>query len=338
MGYVSALKLYLELTDKSLRDNVTGSFFVTSDGKEPSVSSELGYKMKLGQYLETEGPSAGGFIDFNISQNFIVGFWLKPSNVGVTVNPTTSEPESIRMSLLDFYSVDSAIMPIISIYEYSDYDNYNRMVIELNEPSYIKESSPNYSITSSSYLADQLHYFWIEYNVDSGGDGLNIYIDGTLCEKTETGTLTSSLNSSQLDLYVNRMVGYGYNRTSNYGHIKDLIVLNNDFDAMVYLERIINHSTDFAFSNSYIDFHYNYGSLIYDDPLSVQINAVINDIGFVYLAMSDGRVLRGSPLMWQNRRVFSNPAELNALGGSFNKSNVVIQNGFLKIKNSTIRL
>jgi hypothetical protein len=337
MSYIPALKLYLDFLDESLIDNVTKSFFITSDGKSPEIDTTLGYHMKLGQYIEGEGPSAIGSIDFNIDKNFIIGFWLQPNNVGVAINPNTNETESIRMSLLDFYSIDSAIIPIISVYEYSDYDNYNRMVVELNEPSYNDPNSPNYSVTSARYLADQSHYFWIEYNTDSGGEGLNIYIDGSVSDKVEGGALTSSLNSNQLDLYINRMFEYDYNKTSNYGYIKDLIVLNNDFEAMEYMQKVINYSVNFAFDNNYENYYYNYNSLIYNDPLSIKINAVINDVGFMYLATSDGKVLRGSPLMWQNRRVFSNRDELAALGGNSNEG-AFIENGFLKIKDSTVRL
>ncbi|MCD6435970.1 MAG: hypothetical protein J7L15_06235, partial [Clostridiales bacterium] len=81
-------------------------------------------------------------------------------------------------------------------------------------------------------------------------------------------------------------------------------------------------------------------NILFNDPDIVKVNSVINDVGFIYLARNDGKILRGSPLFWESRKVYSNNDESLVLNETVSDQadKAVVDNGFMKIKKSIVRL
>ena len=108
------------------------------------------------------------------------------------------------------------------------------------------------------------------------------------------------------------------------------------------LQRMVNYSVDYLAKTALTNLFENQYVVEFDDPSTLTIDSLVDDVTFVYLARNDGKILRGSPLLWGCRHIFSDPKELEVLekneyttdGGV--KS--MIDNGFLKIENSILRL
>ena len=61
-------------------------------------------------------------------------------------------------------------------------------------------------------------------------------------------------------------------------------------------------------------------------------------MSYVYLSRNDGKILRGSPLLWESRLTFANQGQLELLGIEEDENNFLTQNGFLELKSKNVRL
>jgi len=349
MAYVNPLKVLFKFDDFNLSDSVSGRNLSPIGNESVDVLSDgLGYVMKQDQYLQGANDSSGGF-SLGINKEMIIGFWLYPVNPGQAVNPDTGALETIRMPLLDIIPFNETISEI-SIKEHTLDDDTNFLSVQLDNSSYTQ--------TSSAYDVGAWHYFWIVYRGSEDpsyvGDKLDIYVDGTLCVSTSSdvdiplgasGVLPASLNAAEIDLYINRyfLDIFGYRDTTNYGYIDDIVIFNSDTgNSDKYMQKIINYSIDFAVDVTYqYAEKYPYG-FSHDDPATIRVNSLIDDMSFVYLARNDGKIMRGSPLFWESRKNFSDTREKDLLDetitGDDKTGGIIMENGFMKIKSSIVRL
>jgi len=332
MAYISTLKLFLKFNNISLYEEISSTYMDTyGDESSPSINggsatpsilpNGAGYIMQDNQYLVGEGISNNGF-SLGVNSAMTLGFWLYPVNPGFATNSVSGNAESITMPLLDLLNSNTNL----SIFEVTEHTS------EHNE-NYITVDIGNYSSSSEKYLVGLWHYILFAYN----GSSFNIYIDNKLQTLQEvSGSLPGSINGSNVDLYINRYFeGYSYNIAKNYGYIDDIFILSdnslNDND----MKKIINYGTEYVvdtnFNTKIIDGY----SVYFNDPTTITVSSAAKDMNYVYLGRNDGKIMEGSPLLWEVRKSYSNLNEV-ALVDTIEESDIV--NGFLKINNKMVRL
>lgn len=333
--YKSSVKLLLKFENSSLLNSINFEEMTVQgeDLKVDILPSGLGYVMKDDQYLEGLSAFSG------ISDGFTLSFWLYPVSPGIAINPETDETSSIQMPLLDFVENGSSVF---SISEQTNEDSTNYLNIKLGD---------SYQADTSSYKSGLWHHIFVVFDGDrdpsislnpSLGDfSFKIYIDGELQSLSNiSGEIPSEIGSNVLDLYINRHFGdYDYNITNNYGFIDDIMISNYEIGSEDDLQKIINYGIDYVVDDIYKDIKEEDYALFFDDPTTITINSVIDDMSYVYFARNDGKILRGSPLFWETRRVFDSYKEKNILNESIigDGTSSEINNGFLKIRQSVFR-
>ena len=320
---ISDLKLLLRFNSTSLFEEVSQTNMVALGGSAIPIVGDSGYVMQDSQYLVGEGVSASGF-NLDITNSMTMGFWLYSSDSGIAVNETTGETSSIEKSLFDFVAVDSALSSVFKITEHTSESGDNYIKIDIGG---------DYQASSEEYTTSQWHYFWIVYT----SSALYIVIDGT--EQTlqnETGSIPSSIFGINLYLYVNHNLnGYSWNVAKNTGIIDDIFVLNISDRNEQNIQRAINDGIKYIVDDNYTATNIDKQSVYFNDPETITISSLIDDMNYVFVGRNDGKIMRGSPLLWEVRRVFSNEEEVEDLGLDPIES---LSNGFLKINNEIIRL
>ena len=337
-----SVKLLVKFDDDTLYDNVSTNFLEVkgTNHNVDILDNGLGYIMKQDQYLLDDACS------LDLNSTMMIGFWLYPVNPGVVLDPVSGAMDSIEMPIITITEQNNIGYRFIKIYESTTEDDENFLTISLN--------NNNYSISSENYSTNIWHYVWIVFNGIDTSTRMDIYIDGTLnIPINELGELPITLNSGSNDIYINYHTdGYAYNKTNNYGYIDDIVIFNIEKEAEEKLQRIINYSIDYVVDDNYQDiFEKDYG-ILYIDPSTIRINSIIDDMSFIYLARNDGKILRGSPLFWEVRKVFSDLREIDLLkrneaivikedvqfSTGYTGPSIEEKDGFLKITNSTVRL
>lgn len=338
--YVNFLRLLLKFDNEYLLETISSTnMFVNDDETSPSNSiggqqaSVLeggeGYIMQDGQYLLGDGISGNGY-DLNIHNGAVIGFWLYPSNSGMATNPSTGDAEPITMPLLNFVN-SSTGSSVIKIKEYTYYNSANYMTVFIN--------NTQYQVTSEVYDSGKWHYVWIAYNGTTGN--LIIYIDGRNQTSSNSGSLVSSFGGTHMDLYINYSdEGYAYNIGKNYGYIDDLFVLNEYNTVPSDIQKVINNGIDYLVDTGLRDTIIDGYNIYFDDPSTITITSAIDDMSYLYIGRNDGKILRGSPLLWEVRKTYSDKEEENLLNIDATKTsnNKISDDGFLEIKSTTIRL
>lgn len=345
--YVSYIKTLMDFNDSTLYDPVSQSFWTTVNlGDDNAVTiSSLGYHMNQKQYLAGK--------DINVDTNssgFSFGFWLYPVNPGQVQNPATGLFKTLRMPIVIF-SDTSGIFDetFLSVYENTNTDGTNK--IELSIWSYEPSGaiSTLYTVYSDSYKELMSHHFFFNISVEK--NEIEIYIDGELSVlNDETGSLPSSFEHTAFDIAINKIyeTKYAYNLSNNLGVIDDFGFFNLQFDAESILPKLINEGLEeFADLDLRNKEDFLQGN-IFDDPTTLTVNAMIDDMSYVYLARNDGKILFGSPLLWESRKVFSDSREDDLLNDFMiteastdpivTPEPAVVENGFLQITDSIIRL
>jgi hypothetical protein len=330
----------MDFNNTTLYDPVSQKFWGTvNSGDATSVTlSSLGYHMDQEQYL------VGAGIPVNTdSSGFSFSFWLYPVNPGQVLNTTTGLFEALRMPVIIFSDTTGVFdETFLSVYENTNSDGTNK--IELKIWSYDEYGAIDtaYTVYSDSYEALMSHHFFFNISVEK--NEIEVYIDGVLSSLNgEEGSLPSSFEHIELDMAVNKIfeTEYAYNLSNNLGIIDDIGFFNLQFDAESILPKLINEGLEeFADLDLRNEEDFLQGS-VFDDPTTLTVNAMIDDMSYVYLARNDGKILFGSPLLWESRKVFSDSRE-DALLDDFvvteNGTPATVVNGFLQITDSIIRL
>jgi hypothetical protein len=328
---ISDLKLLLRFKSTSLYEEVSGTtMFARGDFTNPIILSSGGYTMSNSQYLVGEGIGYAGY-NTGISSSMTIGFWLYSVNPGLSTNPSSGDATPVIMPVMNFNEIGSNNTSIIDITEITTVDGYNSLNVSL--------SGGVYSVSSENYSPNMWHHFWISYD---GLSSLVLFVDGiqqTL--QNEQGLLPASISGNYLDLYINNsMEGYSYNLGKNYGYITDIFMLNvsniNERD----IQRVVNDGVEYLVDDNYTDIYVEKSSIYFNDPDTITITSSIDDMSYVYLGRNDGKILRGSPLLWETRISFSDNSqpELLGLSDSEKGSKWDVNNGFLEIINKNIRL
>jgi len=338
--YVSYIKMLMDFNDSTLYDPVSQQIWQAANtGDDTSITlSSLGYHMKQTQYLYERDV----VVDIS-SSGFSFGFWLYPVNPGQVQGPTSGSLQSLRMPVVIFSSTAGDFNDVImSIYEVTNSDGTNKIELKLWTYDPSGSVSTEYTVYSDSYEVLMSHHFFFNISVET--NNVEMYIDGVLSSlNSATGTLPSSFDHTLLDVAINKIFenDYAFNLSNNLGIIDDFGFFNLAFDEESVLPKLINEGVeefaDLALRNKE-DF---IQGTLFNDPTTLTVNAMIDDMSYVYLARNDGKILFGSPLFWESRRVFSDSREdalLNDFVTTDGGDEATVVNGFLKITDSLIRL
>ena len=321
---ISDLKLLLRFNSTSLLEEVSQTnMFVYGDDSNILVS-DSGYVMQDDQYLLGEGLSSSGY-NLNITNAMTFGFWLYSVNSGVAVNEDTGATSSIEKPLFDFIDAGSSSNSVLKITEHTSENTNNYLKISIDGTTYIA--------SSEEYASAQWHYFWIVYSSST----LSIVVDGIAhVLQNVSGSIPSSIDGSNLDLYINHSLdGYAWNIAKNRGIVDDIFILNvanlNEQD----IQTVINDGVKFVVDDNFTTTDIDKQSIYFNDPETITISSLIDDMNYIFVGRNDGKIMRGSPLLWEVRRVFSDSVEIEDVGLDPETHQ---DNGFLKIFNTTIRL
>lgn len=300
--------------------------FLSIGGEETDVSIALnGYQMKHDQFLFSDN------INMSISDSWIIGFKLIPDNKGVALHPNTSAKESIEMPLIELLKQDSpSYDSAISIREFTQENNTNYFKLSLNNGVYEAISQP--------YSASRMHYIWIVGKNDGVESYCEVYIDGEENSIEENGTIPSFNDFDVLKIYINSFLdeNYDYNKTSNTGIIDDLIIFNLSDYQKTDIQNYINYGVGYIADSSYGDTYTTSIVTLSDLPSTIRVNSSINDAGYVYIARNDGKILRGSPLLWEVRSDFADEKNISLLENEYGQ--LQTNKGYLKITNKMLGL
>ena len=326
---IDSLKLLLRLNTKALYEDVsTTTMFAYGGTNQPIIIGGGGYAMVDDQMLKGEGPGYSGY-KTDITTAFTLGFWLYPVSPGMTTNSVTGDAVSVTMPLMDFNNFSSTDVPIIKLTEQTTSDGENNLRVSLNDDAYYA--------SSEDYTPLMWHHFWIVYD---GASGLSIYVDGKQhVLQDENGSLPVSIDGARLDLYINHNLdGYASNIAKNLGYISEIFMLDVANSSVVDMQRVINDGVNYLVDDSYTDIYIDKSNIYFNDPDTITVTSSIDDMSYVYLGRNDGKILRGSPLLWETRRTFARDGETKLLGLSTSDSGWRIVNGFLELTSESIRL
>lgn len=319
---VSDIKSLLQFKSTAIYDDVNqGHLSVYGENKMPQILPGGGYIMQDDQYLLGEGVSLLGY-SLAITDSMTMGFWLYSVSPGVSTDETTGAAVPITMPLIDWDEAGSTYSPVIKITENTTSSSGNNLTVSLLDDSYYA--------SSENYLTGVWHYFWIVY--DGTVPAISIYVDGKLhtLQNEVGGSPPASLGGGNLDLYINHELdGYSSAVAKNYGYITDLCVFNTVRTSILDMQKVINNGVLYIADTNYNTVQADGFGVYFDDPDTITMTSSIDDMSYVYVGRNDGKIMRGSPLLWEVRRVFSNSDE---------DSNVNTKTGFLELNNSTIRL
>ena len=329
MAFISSVKFLSMFFDNSCYESISQEVMTVkgSDTNAITLSNGVGYVMQQDQFLVKEN------VDITINRNFIIGFWLNSVNPGMAVDPITGQNVSVEMPVLDLIYDGYFSNRLVSIYENTEEDSQNYMTVSI--------SNGDYKASTSLYDIGVWHYYWIVYNGFS--NNVDIYMDGEeVVLQNTSGSVPNNLSSDLVDVYINKnVVSYDYNKAANFGYIDNVIIFNNNFHSDIPLQTIINKGVYYAIDTDYMEVTERNQCLAFEDPYRITVNAMVDDMSYVYLARSDGNILQGSPLFWETRKnlTFTNELEL------MNETEVVPGNkaqitsdGFLSINNSIIEI
>lgn len=322
--FIGSLKFLLRFSENSIFEEVSQtSLSVFGDNLTPSISTS-GYLLQDDQYLSGDGLSSNGY-NTSITDEYTLGFWLYPINPGVAIDSITGNLLSVEMPVLTFVDSSSAENTIIEITEHTQTSGNNSLRVS---------ERGDYLAFSEEYDPNKWHHFWITRI--SGN--LQIFVDGiehTL--QDEEGTMQTSVTQGLnpfLNVYINHSLdGYGVSVAKNTGIIDDIFLMNVRNRSESDIQRLINNGILYVLDDIYTTTNVVKSSVYMNDPETITINSMVDDLSYIFVGRNDGKIMRGSALFWETRRTFADLEEYNT--GGLPGTPV---GGFLSLNNTTIRL
>lgn len=337
MAYTSDTIFHVTCDAEPLANAVSGNFF-TSYGDIPIIEDSVfdgGWKMDDTVYADSTDSIAP-------TNRFTIGFWLKSVNPGVATN-LSNVAVPLKMPVLSKATFTAGTTVTSSSYtfivwEETQTDGTNKLKVKIK--GLRSAATAERTLTSSSYVVGIFHHFWIAY--DGTTDLLNLYID-TIQDAgaTQSGTMPTTLSSNPSKLAINDNVpGERYEIARNQGTIDDIIIFNTTKTTGSTIAKAANNGALFVAEANYINAEEIDQAVVFDDPGTAQITSVHGNRSMLYVARSDGKLLRGTKLLWESRREFGNAKELVNLT-TVNKGSgglIRVSAGSLKIQDKIVRV
>lgn len=278
------------------------------------------------------------------NRSLTIGFWLKPNNILPTVSSSTGLLVYYRTALIDKaeyeYSAGSGLVTIsngtFSIYEECRDNNKNILKIHL-----FGSDDNEVVLSTSDYECDKMHHFWIVYDGSLGQ--VKVFIDGVPRDVTvEEGEIPSTIRMS-IGTYFNfnkSAVGYNALLRTNTGLIDEVVLINDAIIDQETIGRHINFGTEFAVDETLRWRQEVYQIFGFDDPTALHIGDIYSNGSNIYAGRSDGKLFKGSRLMWEVRRDFANNEEDSFIKKNLlaTDSEITFEEGYLKISKANIQI
>lgn len=339
MAYMTSVKFLCKFDNASyIYDTITSDFPDVVGDPVKVVTPEGGYLMQQDQYLTWQGRAT------DILKTMTVGFWLRPSHPGVSTNADGTAIEDLNLSLFELAPYLGDVYdepPSLIVSEKCGVDGRNSMVVTI----YGATLSNVWTGTSESYLPGVWHYFWITYNGTL--DQVNLFLDGKQTTWSSTsGSVPQKVVGSFLDLNVNKYGSSGLQSwATNSGNLKDLVVFNQSYSSEVYATRVVTYGIDYMADTDYSlsnEFDYTF---LFDDPSPIRVTSLVSDATGILATRTDGKILKGSMLVWDVSKNFSSASEQDALAqrsdrifNNSSSSGYSVSSAGLTITNAIIRL
>ncbi len=351
----------LWLFQNSLIDEVSNNDFVISSGNPEFVpferynlvsdTTETRYGIKFtDQYYFRS--SSGGLINLqNLgAMNFVISFWwYSPGAVGYTKHAITRKPTS-RISPIfgigeTFIDPDKGTEEIIEgsgsgsgeiiITEVAASKTHNSIRLEICEDN----NAPTHRIESLSYLPG-LHHILISYQTSSTDDAslVKIFVDGRL-SITQPGPSRDVVSPTGSYAYLNTLYhGYSSHKyTQNGSYISDLIVRGGPDVDDVFAEKIYQFGHESITESGQHNVRHSYFGVSYDQPSTVTTRQIYAEGGSIYVARTNGNILKGERPIWDNDFRYPTDESLNHLTISDRSKATKIASG-IKLSGTTIKV
>ena len=320
--YTDKLKFLVRFNNPSYIYEEVSKSCMSVEGNDTSIqvlNNNEGYVMKNNQYIIGDGVADYGYIT-SLSSAFTIGFWLYPTLSNIIIDEN-NDIQSMYLPLFDFeYNSDS----VLNIQEETTEQSGNHLRISFNNCTYV--------VTTENYTINQWHNIWISYN----GIVLEVYIDGILQNIVTSGTIPSNISGNILNLYINHSRnGYSDRIAKNIAYVSDLFILNTFDNSIEKIKNNINCGIDYVIDYDYINKNIDSYGICFDDISVLTVSSIAKDAGCVYAGRNDGKILKGSSLLWELRKNYSDINENDTIEL---KEEDKIENGYLKIKKSSINL
>lgn len=297
---------------------------------------------------------AGSNFDFSYSGNYsfsIYFYWYSPDVLGFTKHVVTKRPVPVQSPILSKattavdsdgieYVVSSSGEFIISEIGYTNSTNAIQVALCSGN------SNPTHIFTSEGYEPG-FHHVYIEMMSFDDGEVpscVRIDIDGNR-GITHFGPDAADISVTSANLTLNK-TGFGYTAHKSFREdaiIADLVILksgntasydpNNSIKVIRYGWQYITQS---ELSNTESSFH----GLSFSQPTTITTQQIYSDGGNIYVARSNGEIVKGFQPIWDNEFNFSNPKIINSMNISKMDSQRVAEwsTDGLRMTGTTIRI
>ncbi|NJL70326.1 MAG: LamG domain-containing protein [Candidatus Competibacteraceae bacterium] len=309
MSLNSYVKLVQKFADASLVEDVSGDPFTSAGPVE--LFGEV-----TGAILTRDTSFGFANASLGITTEIFVGFWFYSMENRLGQNPSTSALIPLNVSLFD-------LGIILKVYEKTAGDGTNQIVMRFSNGN---------EVISTPYAVNEWHHFALTV---IGGVG-KTYVDGA--DATQSAAAVPSIAATTATLTVNQVsLPPTYATINNTGILSDLIICNDEA-AVANIVRLINYGIDYAYDSFYAAIEEFDQPLLFDDPTSARVTGATKDGGGSYLMLtrSDGRLLRGSPKLWESRRDFSETNEAATV--DFSGGEMQVADGGLTITSGYLSL
>lgn len=284
--------------------------------------------------------SSSGVKQFSISF-----WWYSPGPVGYTRHSITRNLTSKVIPILaqaESYTFDDEELVsdgtgefIIS--EVAASQTQNAIKLELCS----NNNNPTHEYFSHAYDPG-LRHILISYDtiLDSAGDSsvIRIYVDGKMAYEQQGPT--ADIGDTVSNLYINK-VYHGYTNHKSFqsgSYISELIIRNipaKDRDA----ENIFNWGYKSITDSDKINNIYSYFGFGFDQPSTVTTNQIYSDGGDIYVARSDGKILKGFRPIWDNEFTYKNQSSIDILSSDKPENISKVSSGAgITITGTTVRI
>jgi hypothetical protein len=332
MAYNSNIKLYCKCETVALINEITGAGLALST---PLISSDIvpSHDRSLAWQLTSGNHASLGFASLTA---FTVGFWLKSSHPGLGVHAGSLVPLLMPVvAKANFSNNLTMTSGQFVIYEQTLNDGNNQLCCTIVGPS---SSDTAYS---PEYAPEQWNHFIVSY----ASGAVRMFINGVMQSVTsEFSSIPSSLASSSSSVSINEGVpGSSYDVAANTGIIDDVFVTTDTITSATVATRIFLLGPEYVYNSSLSNIQEITNISTFDDVSTISVNAILSDNSGLFIASSDGTVLRGNRNIWGTRCTFGSDSEIASLNQAYGIGNdsgqkYSITNGVLTTTNVVVRV
>ncbi|KKN56074.1 hypothetical protein LCGC14_0575880 [marine sediment metagenome] len=292
-------------------------------------SDHLGYRNQSAINLQTSG-----------NPNFAISFlWYSPSAVGYTRHAITRR-------------LTSKVVPIIAKAESNIGQSFQNVSIGEFIISEVAASSTQNAIKlqlciggkhpTHEYISDTydpgLRYIYVYANSSNNTSKIRFFIDGKPGAVLQGPEINSMPHTAAL-LYVNQAYhGYlSHKATQDGSFIADLLIQNVTTNAERDAIKSFRFGADYISTTDWENFNFDFWGASYRQPSTVTTNQIYIVGGDIYLARSNGEILRGSQPIWDTEFDYINDDTINLLT-VVDKNKVSRDSRGLRIDGTTVRI